>query len=440
MEEENTKLALLELAQQAREQPQILKCCPNELRDLAVGLRPNRAGGQDGLGTNMLRLLPFQAFIYLAGHFEKIANSGALDLDHRPQAWSISLVVLLSKTPLADSPSQFRPIALLAQLKKLYTRWVMLFLQQDFEAAQVSTQYGFRRARQASEVSHTILRMKEKAFEWHQNWSFYKIDVAKAFDSVSHSRVIDALRETCSNKVAALAIAKELIGGYLSLHFFGLQTSPLNQTQGVKQGAPESGPLFNLALSHLLKPLQSKWKAERKGLRLTATEKLTSLLFADDIVLCASSVAQAVEMMQELRGTLLPLGLQFNMQKLQILASGPIPEQTPGKNVNKEGMEILGRWIERGEGTDLDIEKKLGKALRKYMSFKMVLRQPTALAHRLKLLRSVVLSVALWGAESWIPTKRRMSRLRGFHLSLLRSIILRPSASPRGHGAPKNLT
>ena len=102
--------------------------------------------------------------------------------------------------------------------------------------------------------------------------------------------------------------------------------------------------------------------------------------------------------MKELRETFLPLGLCFNMDKLQILASGPVPEHAPGKNMNKEGMEILGRWIARGDSTDLDLGKKLGKALHKFMSFKIVLPQPTDLGHRLRLLRSVVLFCGALGS------------------------------------------
>ena len=108
------------------------------------------------------------------------------------------------------------------------------------------------------------------------------------------------------------------------------------------------------------------------------------------------------------------------------MSSGPIPERIPGKNVNKGGMEVLGRWLSPSESTDLDMGKKMEKGIRKYMSFKVVLTQKTDLSHRLKLLRSVVLAVVLWGSETWTPTKRRLSKLRGYHLSLLRPLITRP--------------
>ena len=138
-------------------------------------------------------------FLYLAKNFEILANSPSTEMDQRTPAWSVALVVLLAKTPLASSTDKFQPIALLAQLKKLYARWVLLFLQADFEEAQIPNQYGFRRGRQAPEVCHTALRLKEKAHEWNQPWCYFKIDVAKAFDSIKHHVVIDALGEICRN-------------------------------------------------------------------------------------------------------------------------------------------------------------------------------------------------------------------------------------------------
>ena len=426
LEESRAGLSLRHLQAKARESPEVIRCDPNEIRDLAMALKAHKSGGQDGVGTNLLRHLPFEAFVYLAKHFEKLANQTGSVQDLRPQGWSVALVILIAKTPLADSADQFRPIALLAQVNKLYTRWLMLFLQGDFEAAQIHAQYGFRRHRQASEVSHTALRIRERAYEWEQPWSFYKIDVARAFDSISHHCVLDCLGEVCANKKATFALGRELVGGSLRLMLHGMQTKDIEQTKGVKQGAPESGPLFTLTLSQKLFPLQEKWRREGKGIRLNASTKLAALLFADDILLFAASVAQNIQMLSELIPVLEGIGLTINPSKLQIMSSAPIPEKVLGKNVNREGMEVLGRLITPRESTDVDIERKLAKALRKFMCYKVVLTQKTNLQHRLRLLRSIVLSVALWGAETWTPTKRRLSRLRGFHLSLLRPLITRP--------------
>ena len=68
------KLSLRLLEAQAKQEAGVLKCCPNELRDLAIFLKPYKAGGEDGVGTNQLRYLPFVAFVYLAKQFERLSE------------------------------------------------------------------------------------------------------------------------------------------------------------------------------------------------------------------------------------------------------------------------------------------------------------------------------------------------------------------------------
>ena len=81
----------------------------------------------------------------------------------------------------------------------------------------------------------------------------------------------------------------------------GIKSGDVVQGKGVKQGAPESGPLFNLTLSVQVAPLQESWAKRGLGLRLDHTQKLTSLLFADDVILLAANPWQGMMMVGELR-------------------------------------------------------------------------------------------------------------------------------------------
>ena len=66
--------------------------------------------------------------------------------------------------------------------------------------------------------------------------------------------LIKSLSDICTNKTAALALAKELLGGKLRFSFLRASIrGHLSDTRESRQGAPESGPLFNLALSHHIK-------------------------------------------------------------------------------------------------------------------------------------------------------------------------------------------
>ena len=65
-DQQRTVLSLRHLEAKTRESREFLRCCPNELRDLAFDLKPHKAGGEDGICTNMLKYLPYAAFSLLS--------------------------------------------------------------------------------------------------------------------------------------------------------------------------------------------------------------------------------------------------------------------------------------------------------------------------------------------------------------------------------------
>ena len=64
-----------------------LVCHPNELRDIGLSVFPNRAAGRDSLSSNVIRHLPYVAFLFLAQHFTQIANDAEEFPSSRPASW-----------------------------------------------------------------------------------------------------------------------------------------------------------------------------------------------------------------------------------------------------------------------------------------------------------------------------------------------------------------
>ena len=80
-------------------------------------------------------------------------------------------------------------------------------------------------------------------------------------------------------------------------------------------------------------------------------------------------------------------------------------------------MTVLSKIIDTTDTTDKDVAKKEAHALTRFRRPLPIFKQRSPLKHRLRILQACILQTILWGAETWHVTKKRMSHLRGIHLS-----------------------
>ena len=70
--------------------------------------------------------------------------------------------------------------------------------------------------------------------------------------------------------------------------------------------------------------------------------------------------------------------------------------------------------------------RKESNAWHRYRQLLPILRQNHSLRHRFRILQSCILQAILWGSETWVITKKRMTHLRGIHTRMLKGMIKAP--------------
>ena len=309
-----------------------LTCHPNELRDILQSLPNHKAAGKDGIPSQVLKDLPFRHIKTLAALFQQLAN----DIDYRAHLWQEAMVTMLPKEAGANTLSKYRPISLMTQLQKLYTRWLLAQCSHIIDSQIAETQSGYRKNRQAAEPLYTIQRTIEIHLEWGHPLTILKIDLQKAFDTVHQSTILTTLQHTPMNPLQALLtfnLSRELIGNKITPQIWGCtppQDIPLQR--GSKQGAPESGAFFILAMQHLMTPLQEQWKHQTMGFPLHPYY-LSHLIFVDDLILIAPTPEEIFTMFQQVEAALAKGGLKINRDKTADITSLPKPfygPATPG--------------------------------------------------------------------------------------------------------------
>ena len=242
---------------------------------------------------------------------------------------------------------------------------------------------------------------------------------------MSHDQILFQLNKSPLGPRLTYVIARELFDGSLCLWAYGVNSAEVKQNRGVKKGSPESRLLFAVILARILRQAHQGWEQRGLGLRFPPLPSaLTHVLFADDIFLFGCCEEDIRVMIFDITIMLRQAGLEINVAQTSFIVLRD--RSHGGFLVPVATNKILGRLVAIDQPPDLDLESRIRHGFSKLSVTKAALWQGSPLMHRVEILFSTVLQAILWGAETWTPTKARLSRLRSTHLTMLRSFIKLP--------------
>lgn len=115
------------------------------------------------------------------------------------------------------------------------------------------------------------------------------VDLQKAYDTVQHPLLWDKLESIGVGPRMLAAIKSLYSSGTLSMKVAGTAGGPRIQQMGVRQGCPLSPTLFGLFFDGLHDHLHSC--ASASGIQLRSGKWVSSLVYADDVVLLSWSAS-----------------------------------------------------------------------------------------------------------------------------------------------------
>jgi hypothetical protein len=247
--------------------------------------------GSDGICWLALTLLPWKARVCLATIFEhrlngSEAHQGVFD------AWCNIVISLIPKIKKPELVSQWRPIALTSCLQKLYLGIVTKLIDQH--STTISPQQcGFRESHQTAEVSESVRQAVQKAACWGTDLYILKADVFRAFDSMAHSAILESMVESKVPVRLQHATLQELAHCTVSLLFQGNEWKHIPFEKGGRQGGTDTPHIWIRLLDLAVRRSRVRWKDENLGVEycssLLEPFVLDCLIWADDMVMCASS-------------------------------------------------------------------------------------------------------------------------------------------------------
>lgn len=171
------------------------------------------------------------------------------------------------------------------------------------------------------------------------------LDLVKAFNSVYHSAIVDAIIEAGCPEGFVNYIADMYNNVTTEMQFEG-RSEMTSILAGVYQGDPLSGPLFTLAYEKALKALNDEVGFDIENVRVNASA------YSDDGLLLAMTVIGMQNNLDKFGETLAKIGLRINSRKSKTVSLVPSGRDKKMKVVSERRFTIEGQRIDSLSITD----------------------------------------------------------------------------------------
>src|ERR1700712_2607442 len=285
-------------------------------------------------------------------------------------------------------------------------------------------QAGFRANRGCFDQSNTIRLIVEQSLEFQSPLYLVFVDFEKAFDRIDREAIWNTLaKRNIPAKIIRLIRALYENASCSVLHC-GKLSDEFTVKTGVRQGCVLSPLLFITVLDEVLRETVQRGQ---QGIWWTLTKKLDDLDFADDVCLLSNSIGGMQAKLRRLYSAGLKRGLKINIGKTKLMrinTNNSTPVEINGA-VIEEVSEFcyLGSMMSTNGGTAEDIHSRITKARAVYGGLSNVWNADTLnIRTKMRIFNACVLSVLLYGSETWRIVGSEVAKAQVFVNRCLRRI------------------
>ena len=174
-----------------------------------------------------------------------------------PDYWKASSIRVLFKKGDDRLPENYRPICIIPILYKLFSRVLCARIRDRLNAEQSCDQAGFRPDYSCDDHLFAATILAEKCNEFNLPLWVATLDFKKAFDSIHHSSIWDAL---LAHGVphAYIRILSNLYQGQRASIHADEKSREFPILRGTKQGDPISSFISNAVLEEVMRKVKTK--------------------------------------------------------------------------------------------------------------------------------------------------------------------------------------
>ena len=272
-------------------------------------MKRNKSPGVDGIHVELFKWLsPQNRAIILQ------AANQCLQNEHMKPEDLHAIVASIYKKGDSSSLANYRPISLLNSCYKIVAALVKDRLDSGLDAWLMQTQYGFRKSKSTSQAIFVARRLQDISEKSRTSSTLILLDWEKAFDKVSHSKLLETWRRLLIPDKLVNLISSFYYNPQFKVKSGADESTWRTQMAGIRQGCPLSPYLFVLLMGALFADLKRELCTKRQQEPIDGIY-FAEVLYADDTLIFGASTQCINELLHAIEWHSKYFGLQLNYDK-----------------------------------------------------------------------------------------------------------------------------
>ena len=379
-------------------------------------MKRHKAQGVDGITSDIIKLGGPMVLTYLTNIFNNILRTKQI-----PDSWDEAKIVILFKKGDPKDIKNYRPIRLLSHSYKIFTRLLQTRIERTLDENQPREQAGFRKGYSTTDHLQALNQIIEKSNEYNLPLCIGFIDYEKAFDTVEHFAIFEALRKTNVNETYINILQNIYNQATARVHLDKLVSTEFQIHRGVRQGDPLSPKLFTAVMEEIFKKVEISEGVNVDG------ENLSNLRFADDVSLLNETTKQMEKHMNNLNSESMKVGLKIHKGKTKYMTnyadSGDILiGQQKIEKVTE--FKYLGQTTHLKDTTKEEIYARIRAAWSCFGKNKEILEdKQLPISLKKQVMDQCILPTMTYGCQTWSLNKQMTNKLRTAQRAMERKML-----------------
>ena len=384
-----------------------------EIKRAIKDMKEHKAVGVDDIPAEFLKRLGDKGIKEMTSLCKSMYETGKW-----PEDFTRLMFVPIEKKENAVDCEDHRTISLICHASKILLKVLTKRIEGKVKDFLSNRQFGFRSGVGTRDAIGVMRMMCERSLEHGNDLYVCYVDFEKAFDRVRWDKMMQILKELKVDwrdraLVADLYMRQEAV---VRLEC-GL-TEPAEIGRGVRQGCPLSPLLFSTYAERMMRDaIDDIEEGVVVGGRL-----VKDVRFADDQAMTASSNEGLQKLMDGVDRAAEDYGMRINVKKTKTM----VISKEGGKKVDikigqhkveqVQQFKYLGAVVTDDGRCEQDIKCRIAMAKQAFTNRKKILCSNMSMSLRVRLAKTLVWPVLLYGCETWVLKKEEKRKLEALEM------------------------